>query len=112
MILETQIEMANRWTQTARPIGDAIHALDAAIDDLYTITDAYQRECALRPLEKAKADLLSQLDGIRDNAYCDAAMCQPEYGAPDAVWDEYEAFNDALHSSVVSVAVFLKGCAA
>lgn len=112
MILETQIALANRWTETAKPIGEAIWHLDLTMNGLYVMADAYQRECALRPLEKAKEALLGQLEGIRDNAYCDATMCQPEYGASDAVWDEYEAFNNALHSSVVSVNDFLKGCAA
>lgn len=121
--LQTTIQATNTaWLTTARPIIKAMHAVEDAIHPVTTarLADplgyvAYTKRSAQSHaweeaqgiVEGAVAELYKMLDGIRDNALCDAYVTVDYDGAEDAIADQ-EALNEDLARGVIGVDAAVK----
>lgn len=121
--LGAAVERVNtEWLRIARPIILAMFAVDDAI---YPVTTArladplgYVSYGSMSPAahawqeaqsvtSKAVDGLRDILEGVRENALCDALIAV-DYDAADDVVDAQEAFNDDLRASVMSVEAAVK----
>jgi hypothetical protein len=121
--LGAAVERVNtEWLHIARPIilamfavEDAIHPVGTArlADPLGYVSYARMSPAAHAWQEaqsvtgKAVDGLRDILEGIRENALCDALM-HVDYGGADDAITEAEAFNDDLRASVMSVDAAVK----
>jgi len=102
--LQTTIEATNTaWLTTARPIIKAMHAVEDALEPVNRARGddplgyvAYAKRSpashawaeAQGIVEGAVAELYKMLDGIRDNALCDAYVTVDYDGAEDAIAEQ------------------------
>lgn len=121
--LPTTITATNTaWLTIATPIIKAMFAVEDAIHPVTTarLADpkgyvAYAKRSpeshawaeAQSIVERAVEELAKMLDGIRDNALCDAYV-NVDYDAPEADIEAGEAFNEDLARGVISIDAAVK----
>lgn len=106
--LADAIAAASLWTLAARPVVQAMFALD---DVDWTLAQGCDRSTygeAKDIIAKPRKQLLELVEGIRDNFLSDQLPPQPSPDAPDSEWDARDEFQAEVEAGVPTVAAFVR----